>query len=927
MNWRIPACKTAARVPQHVHYPHVCKQYPVNLCNKNAINGEQSDQANSSNVAFASVPLKGNKNIAGSTMCDCRPRPRPCCRPCLNPSVPICGSASICNFSPPINQNFAEFYERISNQLHDIQTEIAHQKDTLRYLSCLHNLEGKRGACAHCSTKIVHQESANCSRPDNMDLLQSGKVQPLMLKTDISMKEIGLDVPVPLNTEVTYVPAFSPACPRPAPKQLDTVTNLKNNLHCNKKKGQGVNSGNTHRPTQKPNPSQLDLGQVGHGPVAEPQKASQPVTCLEDEWKIPKARPRPRHNLNPFQHATAWELQRPSSLDTKNRYEPLQNLSDFPPLSSKPWRTEKFPKFKKPRLRPLLSKGIRNQSPSSTLQVKDTRPTVHKVISDSMLIGCHHLNVDKHYQLETHSGSQPHQLRAKLEKIEPDQSIKTLILHNGTNSITTKTSAQIADNIYQLIRSAKKTYPLAKIAYTSIIYRTDVPDSIVDSVNEEIKWVCKELEATFVNSNKWISKLDLSRGGLHPNQQGNMKLHNMVLEIFSILEWRPCLEDASENQPKQKPMQPSIVTLTTPTTSRPRQYNIKPPKEPCPTIIERQGNLFEAPKPIPLVHCVAADLNMHKGIAASFKRKFGQADHLINQKREVGSFATLHTQGRLLIYLITKQASHHKPYACDLKASLINLRSFCKYYHIHKIAMPRIGCGLDKMYWPFVKSMLEDTFKKTSIQIIVYTPEKNVPEQSTIVPEPVPEQPEMQPRNQCRSKQPTIQYGNKPVQSATQLVKTNSKQSDIHPENNSAEPSDILPQKNSSEQLILLHEDMSKRPTTQPGVNVCNQPASLPEIIPKQPAIPPTSQLETWAEKSTNQVKDIVGKTSKLTMFSHTNTSDLANDNHDMLDFTLDYDTDEDNFIGFDIDPNLTPTTLLKMTHPFWTTPTLLKTP
>lgn len=39
---------------------------------------------------------------------------------------------------------------------------------------------------------------------------------------------------------------------------------------------------------------------------------------------------------------------------------------------------------------------------------------------------------------------------------------------------------------------------------------------------------------------------------------------------------------------------------------------------------------------------------------------------------------------------------------------------------ITKLAMPRIGCGLDRLEWSIVSLILEDIFKDTTCDVIVY---------------------------------------------------------------------------------------------------------------------------------------------------------------------------------------------------------------
>jgi O-acetyl-ADP-ribose deacetylase (regulator of RNase III) len=48
------------------------------------------------------------------------------------------------------------------------------------------------------------------------------------------------------------------------------------------------------------------------------------------------------------------------------------------------------------------------------------------------------------------------------------------------------------------------------------------------------------------------------------------------------------------------------------------------------------------------------------------------------------------------------------------------MRDFCVENDITKLAMPRIGAGLDKLDWEQVKEVIEDVFEDTDIEITVY---------------------------------------------------------------------------------------------------------------------------------------------------------------------------------------------------------------
>lgn len=130
------------------------------------------------------------------------------------------------------------------------------------------------------------------------------------------------------------------------------------------------------------------------------------------------------------------------------------------------------------------------------------------------------------------------------------------------------------------------------------------------------------------------------------------------------------------------------------------------------------------------------------------REKFGQVDQLRKQNVDVGGVAVIQHNGRHVYYLVTKKNSYQKPTYADLFTSLnamkdnmvlmINFNRFRRvigidfsatllFLHlsqvsngVNKLAMPRIGCGLDGLNWDKVKELLSEIFANQPIEIIIY---------------------------------------------------------------------------------------------------------------------------------------------------------------------------------------------------------------
>jgi len=129
---------------------------------------------------------------------------------------------------------------------------------------------------------------------------------------------------------------------------------------------------------------------------------------------------------------------------------------------------------------------------------------------------------------------------------------------------------------------------------------------------------------------------------------------------------------------------------------------------------EIERNLFTMPPNYHLVHCISSDASMHKGIADIMKRKF----RLI-QLREMKLYIGRCYKVNRVFNLVTKDKYYSKPTYTSMKRSLESLREQCIELNISKLAMPTIGCGLDKLEWDKVKEIIEELFKEIDIEIVV----------------------------------------------------------------------------------------------------------------------------------------------------------------------------------------------------------------
>ncbi len=133
---------------------------------------------------------------------------------------------------------------------------------------------------------------------------------------------------------------------------------------------------------------------------------------------------------------------------------------------------------------------------------------------------------------------------------------------------------------------------------------------------------------------------------------------------------------------------------------------------------EAKVDLFEAPEHYYFAHCISRDAAMGAGIAKEFKKRFPQLKQL-----RTGHQYNEYVGGCMLVdpvfNLITKEHYYNKPTYDTLEQSLISMLFLIKSNNVKNIAMPKIGCGLDKLEWKKVRGIIKDVFMDEDVNIVV----------------------------------------------------------------------------------------------------------------------------------------------------------------------------------------------------------------
>lgn len=140
---------------------------------------------------------------------------------------------------------------------------------------------------------------------------------------------------------------------------------------------------------------------------------------------------------------------------------------------------------------------------------------------------------------------------------------------------------------------------------------------------------------------------------------------------------------------------------------------------------EEVKDLFSVPNDYYLAHCISADFGMGKGIVVEFNKRFNMKKKLSEKYPDYyNKYVENKIKGDCILEdnvfnLITKSRYWNKPTYETLENALEQMKYICEVNYISKIAMPIIGCGLDRLQWKNVKVIINNIFQDSDIEILV----------------------------------------------------------------------------------------------------------------------------------------------------------------------------------------------------------------
>ena len=140
---------------------------------------------------------------------------------------------------------------------------------------------------------------------------------------------------------------------------------------------------------------------------------------------------------------------------------------------------------------------------------------------------------------------------------------------------------------------------------------------------------------------------------------------------------------------------------------------------------EETRDLFTVPQGYYLAHCISGDYSLGAGIAAQFVDVYNMR-YKLHRNYPIPDGEKFANVGEALLIdnvfnLVTKDRVYHKPTYDTLIETLEDMKKQCENLDINKIAMPRIGCGLDGLSWDTVEEIIKEVFEDTDMEILICT--------------------------------------------------------------------------------------------------------------------------------------------------------------------------------------------------------------
>lgn len=133
-----------------------------------------------------------------------------------------------------------------------------------------------------------------------------------------------------------------------------------------------------------------------------------------------------------------------------------------------------------------------------------------------------------------------------------------------------------------------------------------------------------------------------------------------------------------------------------------------------------------------LAHCISADFAMAGGIVVEFNKRWNMRQRLISkyshafpQFQYTNGFAIAEivnqpTDKVFPVYnMVTKKNVYDQPTPETIRNALVFMREDMIKQGLNRVAMPRIGCGIDGQNWEEIRNIIKEVFRYTDIEVLI----------------------------------------------------------------------------------------------------------------------------------------------------------------------------------------------------------------
>lgn len=140
-------------------------------------------------------------------------------------------------------------------------------------------------------------------------------------------------------------------------------------------------------------------------------------------------------------------------------------------------------------------------------------------------------------------------------------------------------------------------------------------------------------------------------------------------------------------------------------------------------IKEERKNLFDVPQGYYIAACITGDYSLGAGVAKQLNERYHMKEKLQRLYPIPEGERAWYVGNALLVdnvfNLVDKPTRYDKVAESDLYNALIDMYVQMDEKMVHKLAIPRLGCGCDGLEWENVLDMIEEIFDDVDVEILV----------------------------------------------------------------------------------------------------------------------------------------------------------------------------------------------------------------